>query len=355
MVRTPPRTDLTHLFCNLTGVRRELEDEHNERPVNSISIPVMKALLLSALLIPLSSPGLLAGPLDPQRVAGDAKWVIHLDVDRMLKTRLGNHLSQQVFDAWFGHGSRALKNELGVDLDWRRIQGLTLYGADYRANRNAFGVLLIDTALDLQPALDAILRKQTELGYGEDGPLIPLVKGDQSLYSLNREAYLAVTPGHAVVLGQSRDQVEAARSVLLGQRQNLRNAPNPLETPAAGNSFFTVAAGKGFARETPLPPQARLLQMTEGLQATVAESGNQIQIRLTLLTRDADSSRQVVQVIQGLLALVAIGPMSSNAELVELTRSLSAVADGPKANVTLQLPLETIQRQLKQHLPSPTP
>lgn len=299
------------------------------------------------LLAPLTSALLVAGPLDRARVAGDAKWVIHLDVEQLLQTQAGNFLAKRLLDARFAEGAKKLKAELGVDFNWRHIHGLTLYGRDYRAPRRAMGVLLIDTDLDVRGGLEAALRKQAQAGYGEDGPVIPLVKGEQALYSLNDQAYVALAPGRPVVIGQSRTQVEEARAVLLGTRDNLSAGEAGLATPDAPNSFFLIAAAKGFAQEAPIPPQAQVLRMTDGLQATLAEQGDHLLLDLRMLTRDAKVSQQVTQVIQGLKALVALGQVD-NAELKELSQMVNVSAAGKNADLNLRIPIEKIKQRIRQ-------
>ncbi|MCP5516177.1 MAG: hypothetical protein H7A45_02840 [Verrucomicrobiales bacterium] len=306
-----------------------------------------KTLFCLSLLTPLTSAWLVAGPLDRARVAADAKWVVHLDVEQLLETQSGTFLAKRLLDARFAEGATKLKAELGVDFNWRRIHGLTLYGRDYRAPRRAMGVLVIDTDLDVRGGLEAALRKQKEAGYGEDGPVIPLVKGGTALYSLNDKAYVALAPGRPVVIGQSRAQVEEAREVLLGTRDSLTAGGAALETPGAPGSFFLVAAAKGFASEAPIPPQAQVLRMADGLQATLAEQGDNLLLNLRLLTRDARVSEQVAQVIQGLKALVALGQVD-NQELKDLSQMVNVSASGRNADLHLRIPIEKIQQRIRQ-------
>lgn len=288
-------------------------------------------------LLPLATQ---AGPLDRKEVAADAKWVIHVDLEALLKTKVGKEFASRLLSPKLVQGQAALKQQLGVDYDWHDIHGLTLYGRDYRAPQRAKGVLLIHSALDLKAGLEAAMKKQAAAGQGGAGPVVPLEVGANALYSLDDKAYAAISPRQPAVVGQSRTQVEEARAVLQGGRDSLKGADaDALLIPVAKDgAFIFVAAARGFASEAPLPPQAQVLRKADGLQATLRESGDDLLLNLALLTKDAQVSGQIQQVIQGLKALVAIGA-NDRPEVQRLAQAIDVDARGGRVEVTLRIPL----------------
>ena len=73
----------------------------------------------------------IAGPLKPSQVSDDAKWVIHLDVEKLLTTELGSQLGRQILDKQMAKPTRDL-DQWGINFDWRDIRSLTVYGTDFK-------------------------------------------------------------------------------------------------------------------------------------------------------------------------------------------------------------------------------
>jgi hypothetical protein len=283
-----------------------------------------------------------AGPLNCQEVAADAKWVLHLDLDALLKTKVGRQIGDRLLGPKLEAGQAQLKEKLGVDYDWHDLHGFTVYGRDYRAPREGRGVLLIHSGLDLKSGLEAAMKK-----LGESGPVSLLGQGANALYSLDQKAYAAIAPRQPAVVGQSRQQVEAARAVIRGKQAGLTGtAPDELQVPQAGDeAFIFVAAARGFADQAPLPPQAQLLRKADGLQASLRESGDHLLLNIALLTKDSQVSGQIQQVILGLKALVAMGA-NDNPEVQRLARALDVGTKGDRVEVTLRIPVEMALEKL---------
>lgn len=316
----------------------------NQTPANRIANETaMKTLNTFLLAAGITFTGL-AGPLQKTHVAADAKWVIHLDVEALLETRIGKMLAREVIDPKLAKPTADLKQHLGIDFDWRRIRSVTLYGSDFSASRNFRGVVLVDTDMDLAHAFEAAQKKLAEVGGLKDGSLERSEEGPSVLYSLKKELYVATQKGAPVIVGKGREAVLKAREVLTGESPNLSKAAFG-KFCEVGNGFFFIAAAEGFSEAAPVPPQARVLRMADGLRVVLGEKGDQVTANLALSAKAADTARQIHQVLQGMVALVALS-QTENPDLQSLVGGAHVGLDNQTVTVDISLPVAKISQKI---------
>lgn len=279
----------------------------------------------------------LAGPLPRNQVSRDAKWLIHLDVQNLAKTQLGQALGQEL-DAKLVKPRADLKQSLGIDFNWHNIHSLTAYGTTFAPNEQA--VLLITTTMDVKATLDTAMAKLTA-----KGPLRRLESDPSPLYCLNHQIYIAVPPGQPVILGKSEAEVKQARAVLLGHAPNLAGSHTFTGYPAVPRSFFFLGVAEGFNQSAALPPQARVLKMADGLRLVAGESGDQVRVFLNLKAKTAQICQQIQQVAQGMVALFLLG-QKENPALRELAQNTHVTASDRLVNLELDLPVAQILKHI---------
>src|ERR1700758_2447871 len=84
-----------------------------------------------ALITGFGTPGQ-AAPLDPNTVAADAKWVLHIDFDALRESRVAQHAREELMK----HDLAAtvmgmIKEATGMDLD-KDLHGATAYGTGFK-------------------------------------------------------------------------------------------------------------------------------------------------------------------------------------------------------------------------------
>src|SRR5438045_962599 len=98
----------------------------------------MKIVLpILTLILPLALSSV-ASPLQKEHVAADAKWLVHLDVDKLRSTAVGDYVINQVLGPKLGD----LTRQFDFDLDWTKIRSLTAYGTGTQSESRFDGVLL---------------------------------------------------------------------------------------------------------------------------------------------------------------------------------------------------------------------
>ncbi len=300
----------------------------------------MKTWNLFGLTLGLSAVAL-AGPLQPAHIAADARWVIHLDLEALLATTVGQTLARESLDPHLAKPTADLKRFLDFDFDWRRIRSISVYGAEFGGPPQLRGVMLVDTDMDIAAGFEAALRKQAEWGRAADGDLQRLDADGYPLYAVKEVLYVSAQPGAPVVLGQTRRTTLRAREVLVGGAPNLNTAPGFLAFIQGCSPGFLVAAAEGFRDQIPVPPQAQVLKMTEALRLTLEEADNRLHAHLALNAQSAEVAQQIHHVVQGMLALVAL-TQAQNEELQTLARGLQVALDGRQINLRLSLPADLV-------------
>lgn len=296
----------------------------------------------SAMFVLLALAGaVIAGPLQRQHVAADAKWLVHLDLDRLVQTAVGKWLAEAVLDPALARPLRELKQNLGIDFDWRDLSGITAYGTAFKPWGQPNGVLLLD-GYDFGAALDqAISRLEQLVGVGVL-PLQKTLEDGAAVYSLQDRVFGAMLPGRLFLLSQSKDELTKARQVISGAEPGLP----PRKVPAGAEGAFLVGRLDQL-QEAPLPPQAQALKAVESAHLSMAQQADNVLLRLSLAVKDADTAAQMQQALQGLLALALLNqPQNTNAQkLAQATRI--SVTD-KTVNVRVELPAAEVIELLKQ-------
>jgi hypothetical protein len=294
-----------------------------------------------------------AGPLDHGRVAADARWVVHLDVEALLRTTLGQTIAREALGPKLEEPTAALKQQFGFDFDWRRIRSVTLYGSAFGAPDKLDGVMLVDTDMDVAGGMEAALAKLAAAGHSSPRQLERLEDRPAPLYRLVGEVFVAPDPGKPVIVGKVREATLKARQVLSGGAPNLNKASGFGAFCQPGDGFFFVAAAQGFSDAAPFPPQAQVLKMADGFRLQLGEVATDVRANLALSARTAESAQQVQQIVQGLLALAML-TQADNQDLQTLLQGTRVSRSERIVTLNLTLPSSMlsqkfVEEQLRKH------
>jgi hypothetical protein len=292
-----------------------------------------RALSLTLVLISAVS----AGPVQKERVPADAKWLLHLDFDKFRASKVGGYLTREVLEKKLAGPKADLKRDLNFDLDITKISSITAFGTDYQSHPDANGVLLIKTDLDVQKALDGAIQKISADSGGSAEPIKKL-PGSSAAYSINDDVFVTIRPDKLVLLGKSRQPVEKAAAVLEGKAASLNSSKAFSGFPEVPKAFFFVAIAEAFNEDTPLPPQAKVLKMTDGGRLVLGENAENLFLNLTLKAKSSEVVSQMQQVIQGTVALASLS-QEENPDLMQLAQSVKVSSDDKMVTVGVEYPV----------------
>lgn len=283
---------------------------------------------------------MIAGSLHKEAVSADAKWLVHLDLDAFRKSQLGEFVGKQILDPKLAKPKADLKEQANFDFDWRRVTSLTAYGTEFQPRPR--GVLLLTTDLNVRAALDVVIGKQA-LG-GAQGPIKRLESAPVPLYAYNDDLFVVFQPGKPIVISKSRDEALKARAVLAGESPNLLASLAFTEFPPPPKAFFFLTAAEGFNDVAPIPASAKVLKMADSLRLVLGESGDQVFVNLALKAKTPEVSQQIQQVIQGMLALLALSQVD-NPDLNQLVQTTKVTVSDKMVVVDLHFPVaKTVQK-----------
>ena len=299
----------------------------------------MKTLksLICLLIIPITfSESGRALPLQKSMVPEDAKWMVHLDVDALRESKLGDMLLNKMLAAHL----EQMKAQFKVDgqLILKKLHSLTAFGNDFKGGPQADGVLVLSGEEETQKIVEGFLAAQNL--QDAKGAIQKLQEEPFVLYSINNEIFVSPRLSGHIVVSKSRKQIEEVRDVLAGKAKAGKGEAfsGYAKVP---NSFFFLAVAEGFNDNAALPAQAKILKMAEGARIALGEKADLVFLNLALKAKDPDVIQQIRQVVEGMTALVALG-QSENKELLELVQATKVSSTDKTVTVNIEYPLSKV-------------
>ena len=312
----------------------------NTKPIFKV-IPLMLALASTA-------P---ASPLLNTQIPENAKWVAHLDLDKLQQSKLGETLAKQFVDPQLGQMAEKLHKEMGIDFDWRKIHGLTAYGTNLKKKPDEHTVLLVQSELPLREALGSAIAKLKQSGVNEkDLPIQKLDQGGQEVYSLNKEVFASLGEKNLLVLGKSQRAVSNAVVLLQGKGAAAAKKSILASTPEGDTSFLSVRLSEAFHEGLDLPPQAQALKMTDGIKLSFGESTDSLVGKLALYAKTAEAVDQLQQALQGVLAIATMAT-AENVQVQGLLKGIRVDRQDREVDVALRYPLADLMKFIDSQKP----
>jgi hypothetical protein len=283
-----------------------------------------------------------AGSLDKSRVASDAAWLIHLDVERAVRSELWRHCRD---DAHIGQADetwRQLQEKSGFDPE-QHLKDATLYGTAYAPDA---AVAVIRGTPELESLFDVIAlqvgvehRELTEDGYAIHAFN---VEGDVHYAHLASDGDV-----RTLVVADRAGSVVRAVKVIEGGAASLDEAGEArvAGTPEDGSILFVSATDLEALAN--LHPESDIATQAESFRFDFGESGDSIFATLGVTAKAEQDAADIHQVISGGLALVRLmaGDTDRHPELepvVRLTRYLSTSADARIVLIRFRAPINDV-------------
>lgn len=287
------------------------------------------------------------GPLQKEQVGSDAKWLLHLDLDKFRSSQVGTYFTRQVLEQKLSQPKADLKREFNFDLDVSKISSITAYGTDYGSKPDANGVLVIKTTLDVGKALDAAIEKFSPNAGDGQGGIKKTQQGSTVRYSVNDDVFVTIHPGNLVVVAKSPAPNQKASEVLSGKSANLASGKAFSGFPDVQKAFFFLGIAEAFNSDVPIPPQANVLKMADGGRLVLGENADRLFLNVALKAKNSEVVTQIQQVIQGLVALASLSK-AENKDLMQLAQSAKVSADENIVSLSLEFPVERAIEKLSE-------
>lgn len=289
-----------------------------------------------------------AGPLKKDRVAAEARWLIHVDVEALLDSTAGGFLLEHAeqfnidlddFDD--------MKRELGVD-PRTDLKSITLYGTGDAPGEDAIIVAVTNDRID--QAIEKLLDN-------DDVPIRRRALNGKPVYLIGGKGdrhYVSIQPLGAhrriVVISDDKESFRNALDVIAGDAPSVSMGRSniPADDPQEGSLLFlSVGDIDAFGDDN---PASQILRMSDGFTADIGEVDGVLKGRASLTAESPEIADNISSVLQGLVALgrLMATQQPEFAPLLEIVDSLSIRSKGSRISIRIRFDARDLLRKATQ-------
>jgi hypothetical protein len=296
--------------------------------------------LLKSVCLVATSAVAFAGPIDKSKISSDARWLVHIDLERLRSSSLGGFLLQDLVQPMVEDAEQLRDANLSINLT--NISAITAYGPSF--DKSSEGVLLISTTANVKKDLDSVAGMFL-LNAGTNAPFIMLETSPLPLYTFAKSIYFAPGP-NTLYVAKSREQIERAHEIAQGKSTSLAKQSSFKEFKTEPHAFLTVAVAEGFTGNAGLPVQAQVLKEAVGGRICIGERAENVFLNLTFQGRDELATTRIQQVLQGIVALVSLA--QNDRQITQLAGATRISSEGQSVLVHLEYPVDKTVALIKE-------
>lgn len=277
----------------------------------------MKRALLPLLALTLPAAG---GPLPTSYIPADAQWVVHLDIEKGLKSSVGSYITGHL-DEFDFDGLDAVRAKTGINplVD---LKDVTIFGSSADPDE---GVAIIHTT----GAVDAFLEKARK----EESTFTQITHGAYTLDTwtegtTKRYGFVQSRGENErlILVAQNADRLAAAIARTEAGAPKADNADLLKQPPKNSSVLFVAARGLGSMASD---PKTVMLQQAEGLLLDCGEEEGFLYANMAVTTRNPQDAKDLLAAMNGCVALARMGARRDPelSALLEATNGLSLSAE----------------------------
>lgn len=256
-----------------------------------------RPLIFFAILV--SSAVLRAEPLDQRKIAADAKWLVHVDLDAIRDSQSAKHL----VGAWLQtEPARShlvgVREAIGLDMV-NDLRDITIYGHELVPDR---GVLAVHAPIDRSRLMAFLARQPNYAQQKDDGREV--LTWTERRGGQKHTVFATMQGEEGMVFSRNAADLAAAVAVLDGKAASLAEGESPLKGTAPNGSVLLVRAS-GLS-EAKLALKSPILRLSETLSLTAGEEGGTAFVEARLTAASAEHVPQFHDVATGLVALARL-------------------------------------------------
>ncbi len=285
--------------------------------------------------------------LNPAHVAADARWVVHVDLEALRASAIGQELVAAV------EKEQAAATVGGVGLNVAKllqtIGSLTAYGSNLDKDPTKIdGALIVQGTADFRKIAESLLLQGTIAQpkiFTEDTsfPFPAYAVAEPNSKAEGKIAVVvAFPPEPIVIISKSKDQLMRARDVFRGSAPSLAKTPgSPLHRLGAHAARAYLYAATVVPAENVFPqnaPQTRMLQLAGAGSLALGEHGENTFAHAELVASSSSNADKLAKILQGMTAALSFAETTDKA-LADFINSTTVARNGD--TVTLDLAYST--------------
>ncbi len=251
----------------------------------------ISVLVLTLFLIAVISPVFSTEALKKNLVPEEAKWVVHIDVEKFSQTQFKKALLE--------------KSQYPMERE--------IFGIEKAANINFFeditAVTIIGMINDDEPviAFSGNLNKDHLLGLLKEEEPEEIQRGQFLIYNWGRNEYGTFIDDRLMLISGNRYGLEKVLDTFAGKAKSISGTLDSKLKSVSPHAFIFAAAdniSEMVKDEDDFPSQ--ILQKTKSLLFTASEQDNTLKLVLSLQTDSPATAKNLVDMAQGLKAFLAM-------------------------------------------------
>jgi hypothetical protein len=283
-----------------------------------------------------------AEPLNLKQVADDAKWVVSVDFDALRASSIFQNAKKE-FQKEHPEIERHLADLVEV---WKfnpatDLHGVTIYGTQYKEGA---GVAIVHAKVDPKVLAEKVAKapEHRVSTYGKY-EVHTWTHAKESKHERNMAG--AFFAPDLVIFGGSANEVMAALDVLDGKKKNISEKAEQAHVAVPAGAIF-VAHGEELGK-VKLPCECPVLEMLESLCVAVGENDKEVFYQGMATTKDEETAKSLVAVINGGIALVSLAHEDEAKEFAKLLSNVKVTSEGKTVKVEFKAPAESVEKVLR--------
>lgn len=300
-----------------------------------------KTFILAGLATLILATSAWAGPVQLKELPAEARWVLHIDAQEVLKSSLGDIIRDIAADPEVAPKLAALEAIFSFNI-LRDVHGVTLGGSSTEEDNAA---IYIYGSFDRE-------KLETIVKAGDNYNGIP--HGAYTIHSWTekkknglKRTYGCFGRDDLVIISPNEDAVKTALDTLSGKKSSLAAAMTDMQIK--GDGFIFVAAARGLNEMKGIHPKAAIAKKIRDASASLNESEDKFQGSLNVRTQDVETAEQLLQMVQGIKALGLLGA-EERPDLAKIAQTVETESNGATVSVSLSCPTETVVAFLRKHI-----
>jgi hypothetical protein len=264
-----------------------------------------------------------SAPLQRADVAANPAWVVHVDVDGLRPTAIGQFLLAEMEKPEAKAKFAALQTMFNFD-PRKQLHGLTLYSTG-KVMEDGVLIAYADVDPERLVTMAKAAKDYQSTDYKQHVIHNWIDDKKKAVDGVTPRVYAAIQGRRILVFAQQEKRVAQALDVLDRAAPNLAGGTAFAELGASGSTSIIQAA----ARKLDIPdaaPSAALLRLAKSARLQVGEAQGQLRAKLNLEAEDEDVAKQMMLIGQGTIAFMKL--VGGNPGSAKLAESLSLRQDG---------------------------
>jgi len=250
---------------------------------------------LSFFLVVLAVPRISGESLQTNLIPAEAKWFIHIDVQKFAQTEL-KQLIEDNSEHEVGRGIMEIEKVTGIDF-FNDISAVTVIGIN---QNNEEPVLAFSGNLNKSQLLDLLKLEEevNEINYGKF-----------LIFTWEDDAYGVFANKNLLIFSENRSGLEKVLDTYSGKGKNFSDTPLQKEISALSPNTFLIATAENISEMLDDDDDdfgALILQKTKSAFFSAVEQNSNVKMQLSLQTDSTETATNMESMVTGLKAFLSM-------------------------------------------------